>query len=121
MSDLHTRGIWRMYCWNALCPEQQEFLRTEGYLEIGYRPKGECPNPAEVEITTAWDEFPGPRFYCRACAIDYLSVLQHTKPMYRTVVTGSQEDDELMTGFDAIQEPRTLSDERESRPGRIGH
>jgi hypothetical protein len=61
-----------MYCWNALSTDQQEFLRTQGYLEMGYRPEGECPRGAAVEITTEWDEFPGPRFYCIACAIQYL-------------------------------------------------
>jgi len=93
------RGWWNMPCWNGLSPAQQEFVRTRGYLEIGYVEAGECKNGAELEITTMYDQFPGPRFYCCDCAIKYL--------------------DEV--GFDAIQEPRTLSDERESRPGRIGH
>lgn len=68
----HHRGMWNMYCWNGLSPEQQEFLRTEGYLEIGYKPEGSCSNPAELEVTTMWDEFPGPRFYCTMCGIKFL-------------------------------------------------
>lgn len=68
----HERGWWNMACWNGLSPEQQEFLRTEGYLELGYQPRGECPRGAEVEVTTMWDEFPGPRFLCVQCAIDWL-------------------------------------------------
>ena len=69
---MHIRGFWQMYCWNGLSPEQREFLRTQGYLEIGWQPEGECLNGAELEITTMYDEFPGPRFYCRQCAIKYL-------------------------------------------------
>lgn len=67
------QGYWGMLCWNALSADQQEFLRTKGYLPWGYRPEGECPNGAELEITTMYDEFPGPRFYCRPCAVQWLS------------------------------------------------
>lgn len=66
------RGWWDMPCWNGLSATQQEFLRTEGYLPFGYREEGECQRGAEVEVTTMWDEFPGPRFYCAACASGYL-------------------------------------------------
>jgi hypothetical protein len=66
------RGWWNMACWEGLSPDQQEFLRTEGYLPFGYQPAGVCQNGAEVEVTTMWDEFPGPRFLCSTCAIAYL-------------------------------------------------
>ena len=69
------RGWWNMACWNGLSPEQREFLRTQGYLEFGYEPEGECQRGAEVEVTTVWDEFPGSRFYCAVHAIDYLDNL----------------------------------------------
>ena len=68
----YQRGFWGMHCWNALSEEQQEFLRTEGYLPIFTQPQGVCRSGAEVEITTQWDEFPGPRFYCRMCGMRYL-------------------------------------------------
>lgn len=66
------QGYWGMFCWNGLSLDQQEFLRTKGYLEWGYKPEGTCPRWAELEITTMWDEFPGPRFYCLPCAVEYL-------------------------------------------------
>jgi hypothetical protein len=72
-ADPHERGLWGMHCWNGLSAEQQEFLRVEGYLEIGFRPEGPCLRGAQVEITTMWDEFPGPRFLCRTCAVEYLA------------------------------------------------
>jgi hypothetical protein len=65
-----------MTCWNGLSTEQREFLRVKGYLEIGYRPQGECPRGAAVEVTTMWDEFPGPRFYCTPCAIKFLEEIR---------------------------------------------
>ena len=71
-----TRGYWNMHCWNGLSPDQQEFLRTEGYLPFGFAAEGECAQPAEVEVTTMWDEFPGPRFYCIGCAVEWLSALR---------------------------------------------
>jgi hypothetical protein len=61
-----------MACWNGLSPDQREFLRTQGYLPLGYRPSGTCPHGAEVAIETMVDQFPGPRFYCRECAIAFL-------------------------------------------------
>ena len=61
-----------MACWNGLSPDQQARLLDWGNLPFGYEPAGECPRGAEVEVTTMWDEAPGPRFYCRPCAIVYL-------------------------------------------------
>lgn len=72
---LRPDGFWGMGCWNGLSPDQREFLRTQGYLPLGYEPQGDCPKGAEVEVTTMMDEFPGPRFYCRACAVAYLQGL----------------------------------------------
>lgn len=72
IDDLHERGMWNMTCWNGLSTEQQEFLRVKGYLPIHTVPQGPCLRGAQVEITTMWDEFPGPRFYCRTCACEYL-------------------------------------------------
>ena len=61
-----------MHCWNGLSPDQQAFLITEGYLPMGYRAEGPCTIPASVCVETEDDEAPGPRFYCRTCAIRYL-------------------------------------------------
>jgi hypothetical protein len=64
-----------MACWNALSAEQQERLLTVGNLPLGYEPEGEhCQRGAEVNIETQHDVAPGPRFYCRPCAIKYLAV-----------------------------------------------
>lgn len=68
-------GWWNMACWNGLSVEQQARLIEHGNLPINYRPEGECPNGAEVEVTTIWDRAPGPRFYCARCGADYLIVL----------------------------------------------
>ena len=65
-------GWWNMTCWEGLSPAQQHRLITHGNLPFGYTPEGTCPNGAEVEVTTVWDEAPGPRFYCRGCAARYL-------------------------------------------------
>lgn len=71
------RGWWGLPCFNALSAEQQVFLVTEGYLPIGWQAEGdECAEGAEVEVTTMWDEYPGPRFYCRECAVKFLSELE---------------------------------------------
>lgn len=64
-----------MHCWNGLSAEQQDRLIHVGNLPIGYEPEGVCPNGAEVEVTTVWDEAPGPRFLCLACSVKYLSGL----------------------------------------------
>jgi hypothetical protein len=61
-----------MACWNALSQEQQRTLIERGVLELGFRPEGECPNAAVLTIECEDDEAPGPRFYCRPCAIKYL-------------------------------------------------
>ena len=67
------KGWWNMACWNGLSPDQQERLLRVGVLPWGYEPRGECPNGAEVEVTTMWDEAPGPRFYCAECAVGYVT------------------------------------------------
>jgi hypothetical protein len=40
---------------------------------LGFVPSGPCTSGAEVAIETEHDKAPGPRFYCRACAIEYLT------------------------------------------------
>ena len=64
--------MWGMHCFNGLSAAQQKQVVEQGYLEFGSKPEGECPRPAQIEVTTIWDKFPGPRFYCRGCAIKYL-------------------------------------------------
>lgn len=68
------KGWWNMHCFNALSEAQQDFLVTEGYLPIGYQPEADepCPRPAAVAVETDLDTHPGPRFYCRPCALAYL-------------------------------------------------
>ena len=67
-------GWFQMACWNGLSVEQQRRLIAVGNLPLGYVPEGECcTNGAEVAVETEADVAPGPRFYCRPCAIDYLS------------------------------------------------
>jgi hypothetical protein len=64
-----------MPCWNGLSAEQQDRLLTIGNLPITDNLSvnlGECPNGAELEITTMYDVAPGPRFYCRSCAARYV-------------------------------------------------
>ena len=78
-----------MTCWNGLSPERREFLRTQGYVEFGHVPDGPCPNPAEVEVTTMWDEFPGPRFYCLACSVRFLSEMSRARMGAPLVEEGS--------------------------------
>lgn len=68
-------------CFNGLDKEQQEFVVREGYLPFGYKPKGTCKRRPEVGIETRDDCFPGPRFYCRKCAIEYLT--NEPKPIGR--------------------------------------
>lgn len=63
-----------MGCWNGLSPAQQTRLIEVGNLPLGYKlGDGECPNGAEVAVETETDMAPGPRFYCRPCAIAYLT------------------------------------------------
>jgi hypothetical protein len=66
-------GWYQLNCWNGLSAEQQKMLIEVGVLPLGYRPAGECPNPAEVLIETKDDAAPGPRFYCRACGAAFLN------------------------------------------------
>jgi len=68
----HERGLWGMYCWNGLSAEQQRRLVIWGNLPFLYEPGGTCPNGAQVEIFTEWDQSPGPRFYCVTCAVEFL-------------------------------------------------
>ena len=68
----HRRGMWNMTCFNGLSVEQQVRLVEWGNLPFGYEPEGECTNGAEVGIETDQDTTPGPRFYCRSCAIEFL-------------------------------------------------
>jgi hypothetical protein len=56
-----------------LSREQQRRLLEWGNLPFGYAEQGECARPAEVAIETPDDVAPGPRFYCRECAIEYLT------------------------------------------------
>lgn len=68
------RGLYGLSCWNALSAAQQERLIKVGNLEIFSRAEGTgCDRGAEVGIETQGDEAPGPRFYCRPCAIAYLT------------------------------------------------
>ena len=46
---------------------------TRGNLPYGYVPEGDCQRGASVGIETEHDTAPGPRFYCRECAIAYLN------------------------------------------------
>lgn len=61
-----------MACWNGLSDEQQQRLIQVGNLPFGYQPEGICPNGAECAIELPDDKAPGPRFYCRRCAVEYL-------------------------------------------------
>lgn len=87
MTD-HERGMWNMTCWNGLDDEQQLRLIEHGNLPFGYIPRGECRNAATVEITTVWDTAPGPRFYCRDCAEEYLGVLRYREVVEEAVRSG---------------------------------
>ena len=69
------RGWWGLTCFNGLSREQQHRLVMHGNLPFGYQPDGDCPNGAEVEVTTMHDLRPGPRFYCVGCAVEYLQTL----------------------------------------------
>jgi hypothetical protein len=72
-----TRGWWNLACWNGLSADQQNRLINVGNLPIGYRPEGGgCNNGAEVCVETMYDTAPGPRFYCVACAVEYLKGLK---------------------------------------------
>lgn len=64
-----------MACWNGLSERQQAMLIIDGVLAFGHWPAegGSCERGAEVAIECEWDVAPGPRFYCRPCAVEYLS------------------------------------------------
>jgi hypothetical protein len=68
-------GYWGMHCFNGLSVDQQYRVVHTGNLPFGYEPEGECPNPAEVEVTTMYDLMPGPRFYCLSCVVEHLAAL----------------------------------------------
>ena len=72
---LRADGWFGLTCWNGLSCEQQRRLIEWGNLEIGYEPAGECKRGAEVSIELPDDVAPGPRFYCRECAIAYLQLV----------------------------------------------
>ena len=67
------RGWYNLTCWNGLSQHQQSVLIRVGTLPIGSKPMGECLQGAAVAIETEDDTAPGPRFYCRPCAIAYLN------------------------------------------------
>jgi hypothetical protein len=64
-------GWYQMRCWNGLSQGQQQQLIEQGVLSMGrWVPEGgTCDRPAEVAIETRQDKAPGPRFYCRRCAL----------------------------------------------------
>ena len=76
-----------MACWNGLSADQQRRLLEWGGLPFGYTPDGDCQRGAEVEITTMYDAAPGPRFYCRPCAVVYLA-----GPMSACLACGGHTD-----------------------------
>ena len=76
-------GWYGMACFNGLSAEQQHRVVHVGNLPWGYEPEGLCLRGAEVEITTMWDEFPGPRFYCLGCAVAYLAGVQGREAGHR--------------------------------------
>jgi hypothetical protein len=61
-------------CFNAYSERQQRQMVVDGYLAYPWTPEIEdgCTNPPEVTIETRQDEYPGPRIYCRECAIEFL-------------------------------------------------
>lgn len=69
-------GWFGMVCWNGLSAEQQKRLIEVGNLPIDYRKdcNGWCRNGATVAVETQHDQAPGPRMYCRECAVRFLIV-----------------------------------------------
>lgn len=62
-----------MPCFNGLSDEQQKRVVEWGNLPFAYEPAGTlCENGAEVGVYLDTDEYPGPRYYCRNCAIDWI-------------------------------------------------
>jgi hypothetical protein len=68
-------GYWDMHCFNGLSAAQRKRVVEHGNLPFGYRAEGSCERPAELEVETKYDSYPGPRFYCVSCAIEYLKGL----------------------------------------------
>jgi len=67
------RGWFGLSCWNALSTEQQDRLIEHGGLPLGSLAEGDsCTSGASVAIERQDDTAPGPRFYCRPCAVQYL-------------------------------------------------
>lgn len=96
------RGWWGLACWNGLSPEQQRKLIDDGNLEIGYTPAGWCTNGAEVCVETQNDRAPGPRFYCRTCAVEYLAA--------EGVVTQTESTIVDRWSDDSLQFPRLIAE-----------
>ena len=71
-------GWWGLLsCWNRMSLDQAERLRTTGSPATSYEPwdnPHRCDRPAEVAMQTQDEDYPGPRFYCRPCAIEYLQL-----------------------------------------------
>lgn len=66
-------GWYGMACWNALSEAQRTRLVEWGNLPLGSHPEGDgCQRGAEVAVESHADVAPGPRFYCRFCAVEYL-------------------------------------------------
>lgn len=79
----HPDGLYGMWCFEALSAEQQRQVVEDGFLPFGWMPEGDgCDRPADVEVTTRWDRYPGPRFFCARHAVTYLCVteLSNTQP-----------------------------------------
>lgn len=76
---LRADGFYSMHCWNGLNPTQQVRLIEVGNLPFGFVPDGWCDRPADLGIETRWDESPGERFYCLACAIQYLADVERSR------------------------------------------
>jgi hypothetical protein len=70
-----------MACFNSLSDWQKRHVVEEGYLPVGRKhPEGgTCQNGAELEVETQFDKFPGPRFYCVECAVEYLLSLRQAR------------------------------------------
>lgn len=87
---VYQRGLFNMTCFNGLGKSQQKRLVEWGNLPMGYEPEGWCHNPAEVEVDTKWDKFPGPRFYCLVCAIKYLIKIRQNHYTLPRLLEGQQ-------------------------------
>jgi hypothetical protein len=99
-----TRGWWQMHCWNGLSEEQQTKLIEVGNLEIGYRARGTCERPAEVEVATMYDLAPGPRFYCVPCALAFLASFVHRCPRMLTPPGALTQFSDMPMEFRCVKE-----------------